>query len=103
MKRWKSGTNSPTLINFDKILKDNEIEPPFFFDGKIESLVEYNKQVGEKMGFKIQIIFESNIMEKFLNYRTENLAPDKYTGKELLLVLLHMDGTYKAIRMERNL
>lgn len=59
LKRWKSGTNSPTLINFDKILKDNEIEPPFFFDGKIESLVEYNKQVGEKMGFKIQIIFES--------------------------------------------
>lgn len=59
LKRWKEGTTSPSIHKFEKTLKENDIELPFFFDGKIESLVEYNKQVGEKMGFKIQIIFES--------------------------------------------
>jgi hypothetical protein len=42
----------------EKICTDNEIELPFFFDGQIESLIEYNKRIGEKMGFKIQVIFE---------------------------------------------
>lgn len=59
VQRWKKGTNSPSLHLFEQLCKENEIEPPFFFDGKIESLVEYNKTIGEKMGFKIQIIFEA--------------------------------------------
>ena len=48
-----------TIETFEKVCVDNEIELPFFFDGKIESLIEYNKQIGVKMGFKVQIIFES--------------------------------------------
>lgn len=58
-KRWRNGSASPTIKTMEKICTDNEIELPFFFDGKIESLIDYNKQIGVKMGFKIQIIFES--------------------------------------------
>ena len=59
IQRWANGTTSPTIETFEKVCIDNEIELPFFFDGKIESLIEYNKQIGVKMGFKVQIIFES--------------------------------------------
>lgn len=59
VRRWASGKTSPSLHTFEKVCNDNEIELPFFFDGKIESLVEYNKQLGEKMGFKVQLIFEA--------------------------------------------
>jgi len=57
--KWASGKASPTLETMEKVCIANDIELPFFFDGKIESLLEYNKRIGEKMGFKIQIIFES--------------------------------------------
>lgn len=58
IQRWANGTTSPTIETLEKVCIDNEIELPFFFDGKIESIIEYNKQIGVKMGFKIQIIFE---------------------------------------------
>ena len=59
IQRWANGTTSPTIETFEKVCVDNEIELPFFFDGKIESLIDFNKQIGVKMGFKVQIIFES--------------------------------------------
>ena len=59
VQRWANGSTSPTIETLEKVCVDNDIELPFFFDGKIESLIEYNKLIGEKMGFKIQIIFES--------------------------------------------
>ena len=57
-KRWRNGSASPTIKTMEKVCTDNEVELPFFFDGQIESLIEYNKRIGEKMGFKIQVIFE---------------------------------------------
>lgn len=57
--RYKNGTSSPTLETMEKICVANDIDLPFFFDGKIESLIEYNKAIGDKMGFKMQLIFES--------------------------------------------
>lgn len=59
IQRWANGATSPTIYTLEKVCIDNEIELPFFFDGKIESLIDYNKQIGVKMGFKVQIIFES--------------------------------------------
>lgn len=59
VERWAKGSSSPTIETMEKICELNEIELPFFFDGKIESLIEYNKKLGEKMGFKMQLIFES--------------------------------------------
>jgi transcriptional regulator with XRE-family HTH domain len=59
IQRWANGSTSPTIETLEKVCIDNEIELPFFFNGKIESLIEYNKQIGGKMGFKIQLIFES--------------------------------------------
>lgn len=56
--RWQYGKNSPLLENVEELCKLNEITPPYFFDGNIENLMAYNKKIGEKMGFKIQIIFE---------------------------------------------
>ena len=59
IQRWANGVTSPTIETLEKVCIENEIELPFFFDGKIESLIKYNKQIGVKMGFKVQIIFES--------------------------------------------
>lgn len=59
LTRWQSGVTSPSIKLMEKVCIDNEIELPFFFDGKIESLIDFNKQIGVKMGFKVQIIFES--------------------------------------------
>lgn len=59
VKRWEKVTSSPSLKVFEEVCIANEIELPFFFDGKIESLLDYNKKIGAKMGFKIQITFES--------------------------------------------
>ena len=59
IQRWANGATSPTIETLEKVCIDNEIELPFFFDGKIESLIEFNKQIGVKMGFKVQITFES--------------------------------------------
>ena len=44
-KRWRNGSASPTIKTMEKICTDNEIELPFFFDGQIESLIEYNNRV----------------------------------------------------------
>jgi len=59
LTRWQAGATSPSIKLMEKVCIDNEIELPFFFDGKIESLIDFNKQIGVKMGFKVQIIFES--------------------------------------------
>ena len=59
IERWGKGSSSPTIETMEKICDLNEIELPFFFDGKIENLIDYNKKLGEKMGFKMQLIFES--------------------------------------------
>lgn len=58
VKRWRSGKASPTLHTFEKVCEENDIELPFFFDGKIETLIEFNKKVAAEKGLKIQIIFE---------------------------------------------
>ena len=58
VKRWNRGTASPTLHTFEKVCEENDIELPFFFDGKIETLIEFNKKVAAEKGLKIQIIFE---------------------------------------------
>jgi hypothetical protein len=57
--KWGSGKASPTLETMERVCIANDIELPFFFDGRIESLIEYNKKVAAKMGLKVQIIFES--------------------------------------------
>ena len=57
--RWHAEKQSPHLKDVERICLENDIELPFFFDGNVESLFEYNKRIGEKMGFKIQLIFES--------------------------------------------
>lgn len=56
--RWQAGIASPTLETVEKVLQENDIDLPFFFDGKIESLIDFNKKVAEGKGLKIQIIFE---------------------------------------------
>jgi len=58
VQRWANGSTSPTIATLEKVCNDNQIELPFFFDGKVESLAAYNRSIGEKMGFKITITFE---------------------------------------------
>ena len=59
IQRWANGTTSPTIEALEKVCIDNEIELPFFFDGKIESLIDFNKQIGVKMGLNIVLTFNS--------------------------------------------
>ena len=56
--RWQNGSSSPTLETVETLCLENGIELPFFFDGQVESLVLFNKKIGEKLGFKVQLIFE---------------------------------------------
>ena len=56
--RWQSGSSSPTLETVEQILLENDMELPFFFNGNIESLVDFNKKIAEKKGLKMNLIFE---------------------------------------------
>jgi hypothetical protein len=56
--RWQAGKNSPTLERLEDVLNDNSIDLPFFFDGTLESLVDFNKKIAEQKGFKLTLTFE---------------------------------------------
>lgn len=55
---WQAEKHSPNLKKIEEILTKNNLELPFFFDGTIESLIDFNRQIAEKKGFKINLTFE---------------------------------------------
>lgn len=59
LKRWTDEKSSPSLKMFEMVCKANDIAPPFFFDGKVESLNTYVKEMADRMGMTVDLIFKA--------------------------------------------
>jgi transcriptional regulator with XRE-family HTH domain len=58
IQRWKRGASSPSIETMEKICILNSLQLPFFHDGSIEQLIEFNAVALGKLGLKGQLIFE---------------------------------------------
>jgi len=58
VQRWKRGASSPTIETMERICTKNDLQPPFFHDGTIEQLIDFNAVALGKLGLKGQLIFE---------------------------------------------
>ena len=58
VQRWKRGVSSPTIETMERVCNANTLQPPFFHDGTIEQLIEFNAVALAKLGLKGQLIFE---------------------------------------------
>ena len=58
IQRWKRGASSPSIETMEKICILNVLQPPFFHDGSIEQLMQFNSIALAKLGLKGQLIFE---------------------------------------------
>lgn len=57
---WIKGRYSPSLDRVEQVLEDNEIILPHFYTG-IDDLLQYVKEVADKEGYEISIVFEKGI------------------------------------------
>lgn len=58
IQRWKRGVSSPTIETMERICDLNELQAPFFHDGTIEQLIDFNAVALGKLGLNGQLIFE---------------------------------------------
>ena len=58
IRRWQAERASPSLKDVDNILKQNDLPSAFFYDGKLESLIDFNKKEANKLGLKITFTIE---------------------------------------------
>ena len=58
LKRWELGTSSPSLETFEKVCKENKIQFHDFFIYDINSLLDFVKESGKKLGHKTLVTFE---------------------------------------------
>jgi transcriptional regulator with XRE-family HTH domain len=58
LKRWELGTSSPSLETFEKVCKDNKIQVHDFFIYDINSLLDFVKESGKKLGRKTVVTFK---------------------------------------------
>ncbi len=58
IQRWKRGASSPTIETMERMCDLNGLQPPFFHDGSIEQLMQFNAIALAKLGLKGQLIFE---------------------------------------------
>jgi len=56
--RWQSEEFSPTLKKMEEILKANNIELPFFYDGKIENAIKFAVEKAAEKGMKLTFNIE---------------------------------------------
>lgn len=60
MFNWKNDRHRMYVEHIEHILKENEIEEPFFWDGEMNSLIEFNISCGAKLGKKLTITIEQD-------------------------------------------
>ena len=58
IKDWKKGIHQMKVEKVEKALKANDLPEPFFWDGKIESFIEFSVKCAAKLGKKLTIKFE---------------------------------------------
>lgn len=54
---WKSPKTNPNLNTIEKIIKENDFDV-FISDGNLNDLIDFNKKIAKKNGFKMNIVFE---------------------------------------------
>lgn len=59
IKRWLEEKSSPSLNQVEKICEEHEMEQPFFFDGKVETLNGFVKHAAYTMGMTVDLIFKA--------------------------------------------
>jgi hypothetical protein len=55
---WKKGKHRMNVEKVERALQANDLPEPFFWDGKIESFIEFSVKCAAKLGKKLTIKFE---------------------------------------------
>ena len=58
IKDWKKGTHQMKVEKIERALQANDLPEPFFWDGKMESFIEFSITCAAKLGKKLTIKFE---------------------------------------------
>lgn len=58
IKDWKKGVHQMKVEKVEKALKANDIPDPFFWDGRMETFIEFSITCAAKLGKKLTIKFE---------------------------------------------
>ena len=58
IKDWKKGVHQMKVEKVEKALKANDLPEPFFWDGKMESFIEFSITCAAKLNKKLTIKFE---------------------------------------------
>ena len=58
IKDWKNNKHQMKVEKVEKALKANDLPEPFFWDGKMESFIEFSITCAAKLGKKLTIKFE---------------------------------------------
>ena len=54
IRSWKSQNSNPNLNTIEKVIKENDFEV-FISDGNLNELLDFNKRIGEKNGWEINL------------------------------------------------
>ena len=58
IKDWKKGVHQMKVEKVEKALKANDLPEPFFWDGRMETFIEFSITCAAKLGKKLTIKFE---------------------------------------------
>lgn len=58
IKDWKKGTHRMNVERVEKALLANKLPEPFFWDGRMETFIEFSVTCAAKLGKKLTIKFE---------------------------------------------
>ena len=58
IKDWKNNKHQMKVEKVEKALKANDLPEPFFWDGKMESFIEFSITCAAKLNKKLTIKFE---------------------------------------------
>ena len=58
IKDWKKGVHQMKVEKVEKALKSNDLPEPFFWDGRMETFIEFSITCAAKLGKKLTIKFE---------------------------------------------
>ena len=58
IKDWKKGVHQMKVEKVERALKANDLPEPFFWDGRMETFIEFSINCAAKLGKKLTIKFE---------------------------------------------
>ena len=58
IKDWKKGVHQMKVEKVERALQANDLPEPFFWDGRMETFIEFSITCAAKLGKKLTIKFE---------------------------------------------